>query len=382
MKVRAGVGLLLALTTAGCGEPAEAERQTLAIRGGEAAPEAEQVVALVNFAGGQCTGVPIGPELVLTARHCIGATNETSSQVDCEKTAFVDPDSAGAMFVLLTPTITDDPEDYRAVESVHVPPGVDASLCGNDVALVRLEERLPVAPLIPRVDVPALAGEPYTAYGFGDDEGTEGPGVRRRLTGLSVACVAPACADAEVRATEWLGSDGVCSGDSGGPALDVQGRILGVASRGYSGCRSPIYGAVHAFGGWLKQETLRAAQARGDEPPNWARGFSTDPRYHYEVGARCSDDEQCASGHCGERGLCTRECGPQGPCPDAYVCEEVTGLCEKAPSSASSGPEASCALSAPSAKRSSYAAVALGLFALLGMRRFERRVRRAHHTSG
>ena len=116
------------------------------------------------------------------------------------------------------------------------------------------------------------AGEPYTAYGFGDDEADAGAGVRRRLDGLSVDCVGLSCPDREVFETEWVGSDGVCSGDSGGPALDASGRVIGVVSRGYRGCRAPVYGSIPAFAAFLESEALRAAAEGGYEPPVWAGG--------------------------------------------------------------------------------------------------------------
>lgn len=77
------------------------------------------------------------------------------------------PDSAGAMFVLDTPEVTDDPDDYRPVRELRVLPGADRALCGNDLVLLRLAEPLPSPPLVLRIDRAPTVGEPYSAFGYG-----------------------------------------------------------------------------------------------------------------------------------------------------------------------------------------------------------------------
>jgi hypothetical protein len=259
-----------------------------ALKGAEPAPDAAQIFAIVNFAGGQCTGAPIAPSLVLTARHCIGRTKDISRRVVCTETAFTDPDSAGAVFVVTKPEISDDPNDYHRVRAVRMLPGDDERLCGRDLALLELAEPVDVPPLIPRIDAPPVPGESYTAYGYGDDEGEVGAGVRRSLSGLRVDCVAEGCPDREVYPTEWVGSDGVCSGDSGGPALDADGKILGVVSRGYTGCRAPVYASVPAFAEFLKSEALLAAEHGNYAPPAWALPQKMDEDEPDEPASTCA----------------------------------------------------------------------------------------------
>src|SRR6185503_8489915 len=119
--------------------------------------------------------------------------------------------------------------------SVSVPPNGN-DICGFDLALVTLAEGVPpdvARPAIPRIDLHALSGESYVALGYGtDDRGLDTAG-RMRLEGLVVLCSAGRCDDGfQLAETEFLGEEGVCSGDSGGPAIDVERRVIGVLSRG------------------------------------------------------------------------------------------------------------------------------------------------------
>lgn len=324
----AWLGLLPLLLGCSGGEDVAASQR--AIYDGTPAPEQHSTVGVVDFAGGLCSGSLIAPNLVLTARHCIAGLSADTRRVVCEETTFEEPDSAGAVFVVPLPEVTNDAADYRPVAAVALPLDAPASVCGTDVALLRMKQSVNLPTVVPRVDTEITLGEPYTAVGYGEDEGeAQGPaGIRRELEGREVVCIGDSCENAEVRSNEWVGSPGVCSGDSGGPALDAMGRVFGVVSRGADGCRTPVYADVHAYADWLKVEAISAADAGGYEAANWARGFSSDPRYNVAVGASCTVDGDCPLGVCSAEARCTRACSEEGPCPSGYTCSSVL-RCER-----------------------------------------------------
>ena len=347
--------LSLAAACAPSDAPAPARIATTsgAIAGGYTSETDTAVVGILSFSGamGVCTGALIMPNLVLTARHCVATvTHEVGGGIDCDVTQFGATDAPEDLYVSTLANLNGGEKSAFHVASEVIVPSRSA-FCGNDMALIVLEVPIPAeeaTPLVPRVDAAIVAeapftapGEPYSAIGYGitgDDE--DDGGLRRRRDGLHAMCVEKQCLSRPgLTRSEWLGEAGICSGDSGGPAIDLQGRVIGVASRGADDCLDPIYGSVHAWKDWIVAGAQRAADVGGHALPGWALGWPTDPAYYAAIGMACEDGAQCASGVCAE-GRCTRPCNALATCPTGYACSE--GQCALPPVGAPCAAPADC----------------------------------------
>jgi MYXO-CTERM domain-containing protein len=305
-----------------------------AIKGGYTDEGDTSVVGIATLQGGGvglCSGSLIAPNLVLTARHCVAPVlSEVNGGVSCSTTHFGANYAASVFYVTTKTQITQNPDDYVHVSEVITPPDSD-KLCGVDEALLILDKPMDPAvttPLVPRVDTPLVAGEQYFAVGYGgtQDDGS-GAGTRRRRDDLFINCVADDCPAYAVKPTEWMGDTGICEGDSGGPALDLQNRVIGVTSRGGAGCTSPVYGYVFGWAQWIKDNAVHAAEVGGYDAPPWAKGAPTDPVFSLPVGDACTQPSDCASNACLD-GYCTRPCNDLAACPDGYTCN-AEGFCQQ-----------------------------------------------------
>lgn len=313
------------------------------IEGGTVDDETTAVVGVRDGAKGTlCTGTLVAPNLVLTALHCVAETSQPTGGTElsyCEVTqvgATTSPDE----LAVTTATSIDQAPEHGVVGVLTTPEG-ESALCGRDLALLILASPLPpeeASPMTPRVDGSLEVGQLYSAFGFGGtEEAGAGLGVRRRRDGLSIACVGEACPDTsfvpEVAWNEWLGQNGICPGDSGGPAVDEAGQVIGVASRGAQGCSDPVYGSTIAWSGWL-MEGAAYASGLGELPlPAWAEGATLDPAFVAPVGGLCASGADCYTGTClkDDAGhYCSRPCDEAYTCPPAYVCVTQSGLCERA----------------------------------------------------
>lgn len=222
-----------------------------------------------------CSSALIAPNLILTARHCVAPILGGTSNIECPSAKF------GAVRAPDSFLVTPNASVYAGgpflrVEAVEVPPGDE--LCGHDLAVVRLAAPYvgspPYAPVI--TQAPTI-GEIYAAIGYGDNAETGGgSGQRRRLDGLTVACVGGSCpfvftdGTSAVVDPEFAGTTGVCPGDSGGPAVVSGGLVIGVVSRGDGTCHHPIYTRTDAWGAWLEARASEAASRGGYPVPGWA----------------------------------------------------------------------------------------------------------------
>jgi hypothetical protein len=179
---------------------------------GLTALQPDDAIVRVVSAGVACSGTLIAEDQVLTAHHCVA-----------ERT---DDGAIAGRDVVPKEIRVEVGGDYLPWDEVRVRELITPS-CGHaagvgDIAILVLARRLEGAPVIGvRLDAGPAARESVRPVGFGRCALSEA-GVRRheRLGGRVQS----------IRPTRFQLEASICPGDSGGPALDADGRVLGVIS--------------------------------------------------------------------------------------------------------------------------------------------------------
>ncbi len=372
---------------------------TASISGGTADGVYNSVFLLVSQQqnrSGACTATLIAPNLLLTARHCVSPGGGES--VLCGDSVLGEPYPPSAFFTTNAPVPMNSSPFFRA-KKVYVP-GQGKDTCGYDLALIILDSLVPdsvATPAVPRIDREVLPGEAYTAVGYGVDETGRSTGGRMQRMGLSVDCQPGSCGSG-VESTEFRGEDGICSGDSGGPALDTEGKVVGVVSRGAENCGYPVYGTVTAWRDFIVDIAKDAAALGGYEPAFWVTtGLSDEPPApemapgtggdgpddRASVVVLAAEDEACSTSLGCEAGLvcysepgaaaatateteasCVRPCTATADCSAGRVCQDLgaASVCVDAQGNAD---EAGCSLAAAPHGSTDWRLLGVGVWAAL-----------------
>lgn len=309
--------LLLAPLAVACGDAGSHAEKTgkasSAVQGGSLDTNTAHnfAVGIANRYGGVCSGTLIAPNLVLTARHCV-VPPDGNEGVTCRDTfgKNVAPSALG----ITTSSNLYRTRDYYQAKEIITP--ADTGFCGNDIALIILEESIPESEATPATPVVQFSmtdrskiGSKVVALGYGITSPTANDsGQRRKREDIGILCI-PGDTSRECSGSmknmvdsdkEFVTEGWVCSGDSGGGAFEQSSfdagtpYVLGALSRGPQTdeeCLAAIYTRTDAHAEMIIAAGIKASSEGGYEQPGWVRPASAeaDPTGVECEGETCTD---------------------------------------------------------------------------------------------
>lgn len=218
---------------------------------GERSGPADDAVVHV-YAGHPCSGVLVGPSLVMTALHCVARDGGASASASCASGVAPMSDLAPPSAVRVSVGSTIFSFHHYGVKAIVTSP--TRRLCNGDVAVLVLSEPVTeVSPLAVRTS-PIGVGSKLTAIGWGVDGRGMLPDFRRKRSGIRVldtggGTYARTNANGTFQritagSKEIVTGESICQGDSGGPLLDSSRRVAALVSRVQTGCTGSL--AIHS----------------------------------------------------------------------------------------------------------------------------------------
>jgi secreted trypsin-like serine protease len=220
-------GVLLA---AGCSASDDVHTRSEPIIQGTRETDAPWAVMVVQQPAGStrvrlCTGTVIAPRAVLTAKHCVFRDTGTGTWATVpteELTVRTGLDFRSSTRTLVVTNVRTTEGPYRDGDGRN----------GADIAVLLTRDGLDGTP-VALSSTPAVEGSMVRIVGYGYTRAGATDPADLGIVHSGEATVGRV----EANVFSTTGTQWTCTGDSGGPALDRGGRLVGVTSIGPSGCR-------------------------------------------------------------------------------------------------------------------------------------------------
>ena len=259
-----------------------------------------------------CGGTLLGPNLVVTSRHCADVMQLDS--LDCSTYRFSGAlKSASSIWVTAASPVSNDASFHQGLRW-SIPRALG---CGHDLAFLTLKDSVPAdqatpeAPATTHDAVSALASASLTVFGYGRTGPNAPIDPERRRTTASVLCIGgrDSCKSVaggrDLLEQEFAVDAQVCPGDSGSGVFSPAGLLLGPLARSIGGsnvCAFGVYTRLAPHGLLLARTATTAAGLGAYATPSWAgaleRAGNSPKLAPKAFGAPCDDGADCDSGEC------------------------------------------------------------------------------------